>query len=76
MIGPTARTRTRLLVAFVVSTGVALLVVANARLIHVAITSEPACVPHVQPGQNASKLKGYSAAQSACSPVQSRSDGQ
>jgi hypothetical protein len=76
MIGVAAtRFRTRLIVAVVVSAGVLLLVVANARLIYVATTSEPACVPHVQFGQGASAPGVYSAAQSACSPAQRRGDG-
>lgn len=65
-----ARSRTRLIVGLAVCAGVLLLAIANAHLIYVATTSQPACVPHVQQGQGIPARGLYSAAESACSPSQ------
>jgi hypothetical protein len=47
-----------------VTAGVLLLAGANAHLVYVAVTSQPACVPHLRSGETG----GFSAARSACSP--------
>jgi hypothetical protein len=45
------------------------LLAANAHLVYVATTSQPACVMHVKPGE-AGKASGlFSAAKSSCSPI-------
>jgi hypothetical protein len=44
---------------------------ANAHLIYVAVTSQPACIPHVRLGEPAAP--SFSAAQSACQA--GRNDG-
>jgi hypothetical protein len=55
--------RWRLLVATGVVAGMALLVAANAHLVHVALVSQPDCVPHAKlPGEGGS----FRAARSAC----------
>ena len=46
---------------------IALVVAANAHLIYVATTSQPACVAHIR--QGAAERGRFSAAQSSCSPV-------
>jgi len=51
--------------------GVALAAVlaANAHLVYVATTSQPACVNHVRQGEGSAEHGLFSAAQSSCSPV-------
>ncbi|HEY7842795.1 MAG TPA: hypothetical protein VID30_03835 [Bradyrhizobium sp.] len=48
---------------------IALVVAANAHLIYVATTSQPACVAHIRQGEGAAERGRFSAAQSSCSPV-------
>jgi hypothetical protein len=50
--------------------GAGLLVVlgANAHLVVVAVSSQPACVDHVRPGDAAAARGAFSAANSACAP--------
>jgi len=50
-----------------VAAGLLLVIGANAHLVYVAVTSEPACVAHLRSGEGASP-GSYSAAESACSP--------
>ena len=55
--------------AFIVGmAGVALLVaiLANAHLVYVATTSQPACVPHVKAGGPETRAGAFSAAQPSC----------
>ncbi len=56
-------TRTRT-IWLVVAAGLLLVVGANAHLVYVALSSQPACVAHVKPGESG----GLSAARSACTP--------
>jgi hypothetical protein len=44
-----------------------LVLLANARLLYIAITSEPACVPHWRLGEGLPQPGHYRAAQSDCS---------
>jgi len=60
---PAVRRRTPLVVILVIVAGLALLLGANAHLVYVAFTSQPACVPHLKAGHSED---GYSAARSAC----------
>ena len=41
---------------------------ANAHLIYVAISSQPACVTHVRQGEGSTDRGRFSAAESSCSP--------
>jgi hypothetical protein len=66
--------RARAIAGLVIGVSTLLLVIANARLIYVATTSEPACVPHARLGEGAATPGHYSAAQSACSPVERGGD--
>lgn len=75
MAGATAgKSRARLIVGLAVAAGVLLLAIANAHLVYVATTSQPACVPHVRHGQGIPAHRLYSAAQSACSPAERNGD--
>jgi hypothetical protein len=47
-----------------VGAGLLLVGAANAHLVYVALTSQPACVAHLRPGESG----GLSAARSACTP--------
>ncbi len=58
--------RTRAVWWLLIGAGLALLVVANWHLVHVAVTSQPDCVAHVRPGDAGPGQ--FSAARSACSP--------
>jgi len=50
----------------IVAAGILLLVLANIHLVYVAITSQPACVPHLERGEGASGNGSFTAATSAC----------
>jgi hypothetical protein len=43
-------------------------VLANAHLIYVAVTSQPACISHVRQGEGNADRGRFSAAVSSCSP--------
>ncbi len=47
---------------------VAVVLAANAHLIYVAISSQPACVTHIRQGEGSADLGRFSAAESSCSP--------
>ena len=51
---------------------VAVILAANAHLVYVATTSQPACVAHVRQGEGGAERGPFSAAQSSCSPSSSR----
>jgi hypothetical protein len=51
----------------VLAVAVAAVLAANAHLVYVATTSEPACVAHVGPGEGNAERGRFSAAQSSCS---------
>jgi hypothetical protein len=46
----------------------AIVLAANAHLIYVAISSQPACVIHVRQGEGSADRGRFSAAESSCSP--------
>jgi len=47
---------------------IAVILGANAHLIYVAVSSQPACVTHVRQGEGSADRGRFSAAESACSP--------
>ena len=58
---------------FLLALAVALVLAANAHLIHVATMSQPACVAHLKQGEGDAARGLFSAAQSSCSsPVSGR----
>lgn len=59
-----SRWRPRLLVGLAVAAGVLLFVFANAHLVHVAVTSQPDCIPHLKAAGDAPG--SFRAAKSAC----------
>ena len=67
-----ARQRKRIVWLWLLSAaGVAALLAANAHLVYVAMSSQPACVAHVRPGDGSADRGAFSAAQSSCSPTRS-----
>jgi hypothetical protein len=62
------RARTRIRVWLVLAFAVAVFIAANAHLIYIAITSQPACVTHLKQGEGAAERGLFTAAQSSCSP--------
>jgi len=51
----------------VLAIAAAAILAANAHLIYVATTSQPACVTHLRPGEGNAARGRFSAAQSSCS---------
>ena len=47
---------------------IAVVLGANAHLVYVAISSQPACVTHVRQGEGSADRGRFSAAESSCSP--------
>jgi len=47
---------------------IAVVLAANAHLVYVAISSQPACVTHVRQGEGSADRGRFSAAESSCSP--------
>jgi hypothetical protein len=62
------RFRTRPVVWAAVGVGLLLLLIANSRLVYVAVTSQPECVAHVRQGEGSAKDGKFSAARSSCTP--------
>ena len=63
------RRRALILLWILCAAAVALVfVAANAHLIYVAITSQPACLTHLKPGQGDATRGQFSAAVSSCAP--------
>lgn len=60
--------RGRLLVWLGVGAGLALFAGANWHLVHVAVTSQPACVSHLRAEAGKVTPGAYSAAKSSCTP--------
>ena len=58
--------RRKLVVGLAVGGGLLLLAGANWHLVHVAISSQPDCVPHLRQGQGEGRPGAYSAARSVC----------
>lgn len=52
-----------------IALAVALVLAANAHLLYVAISSQPACVAHVSRGAGSEARGRFSAAQSSCSSL-------
>jgi hypothetical protein len=68
-----ARQRKRIVWLWLLSAaGVAALLAANAHLVYVATTSQPACVAHLRTGDGNAERGLFSAAQSSCSPLKQR----
>jgi len=67
--------RTRIAIWLMVAAGLAVLFFANAHLIFVAISSEPACVAHLRLGEGAGGRDGFGAAQSTCAPAERAVNG-
>jgi hypothetical protein len=68
-----ARQRKRIAWLWLLSAvGVAAILAANAHLVYVATTSQPACVAHSRPGDGSAGRGVFSAAQSSCSPLKQR----
>jgi anti-sigma-K factor RskA len=51
---------------------IAAILAANAHLVYVATTSQPACVAHLRTGDGSAERGLFSAAQSSCSPLKPR----
>ena len=47
---------------------IAVVLAANAHLVYVAVSSQPACVTHVRQGEGSADRGHFSAAESSCSP--------
>ena len=58
------RSRRKLLIGLLVAAGAALVVIANAHLIYVSVSSQPDCVAHLKAPDETSGA--YRAAKSAC----------
>lgn len=58
--------RGRLAIGLAIGGGLLLLAGANWHLVHVAISSQPDCVPHLRQGEGEGRPGAYSAARSAC----------
>jgi hypothetical protein len=63
-----ASLRTRPAIWLLVGTGLLVLVLANAHLVYVAMTSQPDCVVHLRAGERAADPGQFRAAKSSCSP--------
>jgi uncharacterized membrane protein len=51
-----------------VAAGLALVLLANAHLVYMAVTSQPDCIDHVRPGSTSATPGKFSAASSSCTP--------
>ncbi|TXL82253.1 hypothetical protein FHP25_00710 [Vineibacter terrae] len=60
--------RTRPALWLLVGAGLLLVVLANAHLVYVAVTSQPDCVTHLRAGERAADPGQFRAAKSSCSP--------
>jgi hypothetical protein len=60
--------RGRMLVWLGAAAGLALVAGANWHLVHVAMSSQPACVDHLRAGAGNAERGAYSAAKSSCTP--------
>ena len=69
MSGKSPRPRTRIRLWLLLAAIAAIFVGANAHLIYVATTSQPACVTHLRQGEGDAARGHFSAAQSSCSPA-------
>jgi len=68
-----ARQRKRIVWLWLLSAaGVAALLAANAHLVYVATTSQPACVAHLRTGDGNAERGLFRAAPSSCSPLKQR----
>lgn len=55
-------------ILLLVVAGVTLVIVANGHLVYVAVTSQPACVPHVRSAAENGARGLFGAAKPACTP--------
>lgn len=65
-VGARRKKRNLLLVACAVAAGLLVVLLANAHLVYVAVTSQPACVDHIQTGVVPAPEGSFSAASSSC----------
>jgi len=59
--------RANLWLSLLITSGVLLVVAANAHLIYIASVSQPPCVAHLRQGEGSGQLGLFSAADSSCS---------
>jgi hypothetical protein len=64
-----SRPRTTIRLWLLLAAIAAIVVAANAHLVYVATTSQPACVTHLKQGEGNATRGLFSAAQSSCSPA-------
>ena len=64
----TARPSYKLAIWMAVAAGLLLVIGANLHLVYVAVTSQPACVDHLRPGDGDARPGSFTAAESACPP--------
>ena len=64
----TARPSYKLAIWVAVAAGLILVIGANLHLVYVAVTSQPACVEHLRPGESNAQPGSFTAAESACPP--------
>ena len=60
--------RRRIRLWFWIAFAIAAVLAANAHLVYVAVSSQPACVTHVRQGEGSADRGRFSAAESSCSP--------
>jgi hypothetical protein len=65
---PGRQRRPLLLVGVLVTVGLLVVILANAHLVYVAVTSQPDCVAHIQASETPAPKGSFSAAKSACTP--------
>jgi hypothetical protein len=58
--------RARLFWGLFAGAAIAIVAVANAHLVYVATSTQPACVSHAKAGDQSKQAQSYSAAASAC----------
>ena len=58
------------LLCLMIRTGLLLFAAANAQLVYVAISSQPACVAHLRLGEKGNESGLFSAALSSCLPLE------
>jgi hypothetical protein len=63
---PKSRQRARLWLW--IALAIVVVLAANAHLVYVAVSSQPACVTHVRQGEGSADGGRFSAAESSCSP--------
>ncbi len=65
-VGALRKKRNLLMIASAVIAGLLVVLLANAHLVYVAVTSQPDCVAHIQTGVTPAPEGSFSAASSSC----------